>query len=232
MWIDIFLREFMQSINKIQLSLNRNTIAIKGFFILFYGVGVAGMLFPYTYPLFLKLIPFALLLTTGALALYHGTFTRRDALLSGTIFSAGFLIEAAGVNTGAVFGTYQYGESLGLKLFNTPLIIGINWLLLVYLTASVMEPFKVHPVAKVVGGSLLMLGSDLILEQVAPALDMWYWLGGNVPLQNYLSWFVLALIFHALARAFKTDMKNRIGPFLFICQTLFFLFLFIFLSRN
>ncbi|MFW6289566.1 MAG: carotenoid biosynthesis protein [Mariniphaga sp.] len=225
----IIPNEFMQSIYKIQLSLNRNVLFIKGFFVLFYGVGVAGMLIPYTFPLFVKLIPFALLLTTGALAILHETFTRKQAVLFGIIFLAGYLVEAVGVQTGSIFGHYSYGHSLGLQLFNTPLIIGLNWLLLVYLTASVMEQNSIPSVGKVFLASLLMLGYDIILEQVAPVLDMWYWREGNVPLQNYLSWFIIALIFHALARAFKTDMKNKLGPFLFVCQTVFFILLLIFL---
>ncbi len=219
----------MQLTNKIQLSLNRNVTFIKVFFIVFYAVGVAGMTIPYTFPLFVKLTPFALFLTAGALALFHGTFTRKEVTLFGIIYLAGFIIEAIGVNTGTIFGHYIYGDSLGLKLFSTPLMIGLNWLLLVYLTASVMEQTGIHSALKIIIGALLMIGYDIILEQVAPAIDMWYWQDGNAPLQNYLSWFIIALAFHALARAFKANMKNKLGPFLFACQTVFFILLFIFL---
>lgn len=220
----------MQSINKIQLSLNRNITVIKGFLVLFYAVGVAGMIIPNTFPLFVKLTPFALLLSTGALAFFHGAFIRKEAILFGIIFLAGFFIEAIGVYTGSIFGHYHYGNSLGLKVFNTPLMIGLNWLLLVYLTASVMELTEIHSAWKVIIGSLLMLGYDIILEQVAPEIDMWYWQNGNAPLQNYLSWFIIALVFHALVRSFKASLKNKLGPFLFVCQTVFFILLFIFLS--
>lgn len=218
----------MPPLNKIQVFLQRNTKNIKGFFLLFYAVGVAGLVYSYTFPLFVQLIPFALLLSIVALAFFHGTFTQKQLILFIIIFVFGFLIEMAGVNTGIIFGPYNYGDSLGLKLYNTPLIIGLNWLLLVYVTASIMENTRFHPAVKVVFGSILMLGYDVVLEQVAPVVDMWYWHTGNVPAQNYLSWFVLAILFHTLIRIFNINTKNKLGPFLFVCQTVFFILLIIF----
>jgi putative membrane protein len=43
---------------------------------------------------------------------------------------AGFFIEAIGVNTGLIFGNYVYKTTLGWKFLETPLIIGVNWILL------------------------------------------------------------------------------------------------------
>lgn len=220
----------MQPINEIQVSLNRNTKNVKGFFLLFYAVGVAGLLYSHTFPLFVQLIPFALLLSSVALAFFHGTFTKKQLIAFSVIYLLGFLTEMAGVNSGLIFGPYHYGDSLGLKLWNTPLIIGLNWLLLVYITASVMEYTGLHPLLKVISGALLMLGYDIILEQVAPALDMWYWHSGKVPIQNYLAWFILAILFHTLVRVFNVNTRNELGSFLFACQGFFFLFLFIFLA--
>jgi bisanhydrobacterioruberin hydratase len=220
---------YMQPLNKIQVFLKRNTKSTKGFFLIFYAVGVAGLINSYTFQLFVQLIPFALLLSIVALAFFHRSFTQIQLILYIVIYLIGFLIEMAGVNTGLIFGPYTYGESLGLKLFNTPLIIGLNWLLLVYVTASVMENTGLHPAVKVIAGAGLMLAYDIVLEQVAPVLDMWYWQTGNVPVQNYLSWFILAILFHTLIRMYKINTKNKMGPFLFVCQAVFFLLLFIFL---
>ncbi len=219
----------MQPLNKIQVFLKRNTKNIKGFFLLFYAVGVAGLIYSNTFQLFIQLIPFALLLSIVALAFSHGTFTQKQLIVFIVIYLLGFLVEMVGVNTGIIFGPYNYGDSLGFKLYNTPLIIGLNWLLLVYVTASVMENTRLHPAVKVVSGSILMLGYDIVLEQVAPVLDMWYWHTGNVPVQNYLSWFVLAILFHTLIRMFNVNTQNKLGPFLFVCQTVFFLILLIFI---
>jgi len=45
-----------------------------------------------------------------------------------------------------------------------------------------------------------MVVYDLVLEleQCAPGLGMWYWSGDNVPVKNYLTWFILALLFHLI----------------------------------
>lgn len=215
----------MPHLKNIQVFLKRNTKNVRWFFLLFYAVGVTGLINSYTFTLFVHLIPFALLISVVALAFLHETFTPKQLILFTIIYLFGFLIEMAGVNTGLIFGPYNYGNSLGLKLYNTPLIIGLNWLLLVYVTASVLENTGFHPAFKVISGAALMLGYDIVLEQVAPVLDMWYWHTGNVPVQNYLSWFIIAILFHMLIRMFNVNTKNKLGPFLFVCQAVFFIIL-------
>jgi putative membrane protein len=37
-----------------------------------------------------------------------------------------------GVHTGILFGNYKYGNALGLKLNDVPILIGINWFIVVY----------------------------------------------------------------------------------------------------
>jgi bisanhydrobacterioruberin hydratase len=219
----------MQIILKILPTLNIKAKYVNRFFILFYFVGAIGLLVPVSFAFFLKLIPLALLISLAALAIFHGRFTKKQVILYTGIYCVGFLVEAAGVNTGLIFGSYYYGDSLGLKIFNTPVIIGLNWLLLVYLTASVLEPFKLPRPVKVVAGALMMLVYDLILEQVAPVLDMWYWENGKVPVKNYITWFILALLFHSLVKMFKLNTSNKLAPFIFLCQVVFFLALLLFL---
>ena len=38
-----------------------------------------------------------------------------------------------------------------------------------------------------------MLGVDLIMEPVAIANQFWSWEGGDVPLYNYVCWFLIAI---------------------------------------
>lgn len=193
----------------------------------FYTVGIAGMLIPFYFPLFVKLIPLALLLSSFALAIFHQTFSTKSVMLFAAIYLAGFFIEVAGVHSGNIFGHYLYGSSLGLKLFDTPLIIGLNWLLLAYISASVFEKVKIHPALKIIGASVLMLGYDVITEQIAPVLDMWHWTDKTIPMQNFVAWFFIALIFQTVIRVFRIKTENRLAPVILICQLLFFLILFI-----
>lgn len=197
------------------------------FFIVFYAVGITGMLIPFTFLLFTRLIPFALLLSSAALVLFHSEFDFKTKFVFTAICVSAFIIEAIGVNTGAIFGLYSYGKSLGLSVFNTPVIIGLNWLLLVYLTSSVMEKTKWPVVLQVPVAAMLMVGYDLIVEQVAPALDMWHWAENVAPLKNYLAWFILALVFHALIKIFRIKTENRLAAAILICQTVFFLVLYV-----
>ena len=99
---------------------------------IFYSVGVAGLIIPQTRDLFLFLVPLNLLMNLALLFIYHGKIDVRFAWKAALIFIAGILVEVAGVNTGLIFGSYSYGPTLGPKIFHTPVMIGVNWLMLVY----------------------------------------------------------------------------------------------------
>lgn len=158
------------------------------------------------------------------------SFTLKTILIFLTIAVSGYLIEAAGVNTGKIFGSYTYGKTLGLSILNTPLIIGINWLFLVYASSSLFEKYPIHHIYKILLASLVMLAYDIILEPVAPKLDMWHWKNSVVPLQNYIAWFVIAVVFHSMMKWYKINTKNPVAPWVFLCQFLFFLALNFFLK--
>ncbi len=212
----------------IQQFFNLNFKKTAVFFVIFYLVGIAGMLLPFSFPLFVKLIPVALILSSVALAFYHKSFDAKTLAVFISIYLIGFFVEVAGVNTGLIFGNYTYGDSLGIKAFNTPLIIGLNWLLLVYISASVLEKTNLHVTVKVIFSALMMLGYDLIIEQIAPLLNMWNWQNEMVPLNNYIAWFFLAVVFHAAIQVFGIKTKNKLAPVILVCQVLFFLILLIY----
>lgn len=218
----------MTAFSDIKNFLDLNFSKTAGFFVVFYMVGIAGMLLPFSFPLFVKLIPLALLLSSVALVFFHGTFNTKTWFVFVSIYIIGFFVEVAGVNTGLIFGDYIYGESLGIKLFNTPLIIGLNWLLLVYITASVLEKFNLPTSLKIIFSALLMLFYDFIIEQIAPLINMWTWQKELVPVNNYVAWFLLALVFHVIIQVSGIKTKNKLAPVIFACQLLFFLILLIY----
>jgi putative membrane protein len=203
--------------------------AINSFFIVFYTVGLIGMLMPSSFSLFLKLISFALILSFVALAFIHESKVDWKTILCfSTIYLIAFTVEAIGVYTGIIFGQYKYGEGLGLKLFQTPLIIGINWLFLIYTSSAIVEKFKLHAILKIVLAATLMLIYDIVLEHVASKLDMWHWKNEIIPFQNYLAWFALAVLFHTLLKILKIRIENKLALLILGCQFLFFLLLFIY----
>lgn len=200
-----------------------------------YGVGLAGMLLPFSRDFFRSITPLNLIFAT--LFLFWGRWPARRVIITGLLIAvASFFIEAAGVNTGKIFGTYAYGRTLGPALLNTPLIIGLNWFLLIYCTNVISRrlwdrlPFNaVALVARftkslliIITGSLLMVLYDLILEPAAVRLDMWSWECGVIPLQNYLAWFFLSAVFHTMTRVWGEEEPNDRALPLFAVQLLFF----------
>lgn len=196
--------------------------------IIFYLVGISGITIGTTRDLFISLTPLALLLSVLAVIIFHQPFNIKNELLIFTsICIAGFLFEAAGVKTGRLFGDYSYGDGLGIKILNTPLLIGINWGLLVYCTAVIAEKLPLHTVLKILISSAVMVIYDLIMEQVAPLMNMWSFEGGIVPVRNYTTWFLLAVIFHSLVKLVRIRSVNMIAPFVLYIQALFFTILII-----
>ncbi len=112
---------------------------VRKFIVIFYIVGVCGFLIPFVRELFIYITPLALLLCTYLLAAYHKQFNTKSILAFLIVFFIGFMAEVAGVNTGLIFGNYWYGKGLGPKIFETPLMIGSNWLFLSYASVSIIN---------------------------------------------------------------------------------------------
>jgi len=202
---------------------------VKIFYAIFYLVGVLGLSFPETRPLFIRLVPFALILGFAGVLLFHAAKWNWKPLTAFIlVYISGFVIESIGVNTGLIFGEYIYGETLGIQIFETPLIIGMNWLFLVYVSSSLTERLNSGRFISFFLPSVLMVVYDLVLEQVAPDLGMWNWKNEVIPLQNYIAWFAVAFIFVLVFRLLNIKTSNKIAPLIFILQFLFFLSLMIF----
>lgn len=198
---------------------------------IFFSVGMVGMLLPATNSYFLKLTPLALLLSFVVLALSDQS-KQRGKLIAYLLFIyiTSYAIEVAGVHTGLLFGAYSYGDNLGVKLCETPLIIGANWFFLVYTTAAIFEKAKMQGAMKILLASLSMLIYDIVMEQVAPKMDMWSWKEVAVPFQNYVTWFLIAIAFHIGLKLLKIKIKNGLALAVLLCQFILFLMLYLFLA--
>jgi uncharacterized membrane protein len=192
-----------------------------------YLVGIAGFLFR-VHPDFALLTPINLLVSLAAALAFHTTPTRTFWLACAAVALLGFLIEVVGVNTGLLFGPYSYGRVLGFKLWQTPLSIAVNWLLLVYSSSVFVSYFlgtTTHRLIKVTLAAALMVILDFFIEPVAIATDMWTWDTGFVPLQNYIGWFVSAFLLHLIMSYFTQGEKNRVAVTVLFWQFVFFLVL-------
>ncbi len=205
---------------------NKKTLLeVKKFIVIFYIVGIIGFIIPYSRDIFIAITPFALLISTYLLGIYHNNYNLKTISVFILVYLTGFFIEVAGVNTGIIFGEYTYGSAMGIKIFGTPLLIGINWLFLTYTAISVSEQLKINRMFIPFFAPLLMLIYDMVIEQLASKMDMWYWQGNVIPLQNYIAWYLIAVCFAFLFKWFKVNTKNSLSSILLISQFIFFVVL-------
>lgn len=190
--------------------------------ILFYTVGVFGIIIPQTRQLILVFTPALLLITSILLFLNHTSWNLRNIIVFTLIYVSGFAIEWIGTNTGWPFGIYNYGQILGPTIGNTPILIGINWLVLTYCSNSITNLFKVNKIFKIIISSGFMVLFDLVMETVAISTGMWTWNAKTPPLENFISWFVISMIFQSIIEYLKIQTTNQIAKSIFIIQWLFF----------
>ena len=191
--------------------------------ILFYAVGFVGLSDHLYTNLFKQLIPFHLLLMLVLMVISHDDKNRSFWLFLLITYTAGFLVELLGVHTGAIFGDYAYGATLGLKVAETPLMIGVNWILVIYSAGVLTEKFGIESnVLKSLLGALLVTVLDFIIEPVAIAYDFWSWKNTEVPFQNYVGWFVFSFLMFWFFFRMRFRKNNLAAIALFIVQFLFF----------
>ena len=140
-------------------------------------------------------------------------------------FIVGMVTEMLGVNFGYIFGSYQYGQALGWKLFGVPLLIGANWTVLTVCSAAIAAQLHDWIIPRIIIGLGLMLLLDFMIEPIAPILDFWEFDGGIVPTQNYIGWFLVALPLQFLYNYWKVELKHWFAHHLFLVQLLFFMIL-------
>ena len=172
--------------------------------------------------IFLLLTPFNLALTFGLLIWGNDDFSINFFKIISVLFLIGFFIEVIGVYSGLLFGEYHYGKTLGFQFLGVPLIIGVNWVLLVMSSFAVSSYFFSNSIFKVVLSSIIMVLLDLMIEPVAIRLDFWHWQAEVIPLQNYLMWFLVALLMNWILTFNKFKFNMKLGFGLLISQVLFF----------
>ncbi len=190
-----------------------------------YVSGIIGMYTPWR-EWFVGLTPASLLLSLGLLLWNHPKFDARTTGWLVLAFLAGFLAEVVGVNTGLIFGQYQYGDVLGPKIWHTPWMIGVNWVIVTYCANEALARWlpagAPMPLLAVAGGAACT-ALDALIEPVAIRLGFWAWADGIPPLHNYIGWFVVAsLVSAAYQWQMGRALRNPFAPVLLAWQIAFF----------
>ena len=191
----------------------------------FHTIGIIGIAVPGLRSEFLVLTPVNLLLTAVLLTWGLDVYNLRLLLAIGLASTLGYLIEVAGVASGILFGEYQYGKPLGWKLFDVPVIIGVNWFILSFSSLGIVGRFISNSLIKNIVASLLMVMLDILIEPVAIQLDFWNWKEVDVPLQNYIMWFFSAFIINGMVSILLKEIDFKTSAFVFGVQVYFFLIL-------
>lgn len=217
-----------------------------GIAILFHLFGVIGILFTPYKAWFVNNSSFTLLLMAVLLIWVQENKNLSFYLFVLFSFLVGMGVEIIGVNTGKLFGNYYYGEVLGPKFKGVPLIIGVNWFTVVFASNAIIEqihnwvknrtidnekpiPSSLLLLSCLIDGALLAMFFDWVMEPVAIKLQFWSWVSNEVPLFNYVCWFLISLVLLLLIRVLKFNRNNLFAIQLFLIQILFFWALKIFL---
>jgi putative membrane protein len=191
--------------------------------LLFHAVGLIGLSISISRALFLQIVPFHLLLMLAVIILSHHKFNSRFGIFILIIFWFGFIAEWIGVHKGWLFGNYAYGKTLGLKLFDIPLMIGVNWFLLVYAIGVTMQRIRLKSAFfRVITGAGVLVLLDLLIEPVAIKFDYWHWNDGIIPLKNYICWFLISAGMLYVFELFSFKKQSIVAPVLLITEFVFF----------
>lgn len=169
-------------------------------------------------------------LSAMAFALVHGT--RQYGLRAILAFTAicivvGNLIENLGVATGFPFGRYYFSGLMGPKLFHVPILLGLAYIGMAYVSFTLARLIAGNRDAPLSGLRLLtlplaagfiMVGWDLAQDPVwATLLHGWVWLDGGpwfgVPISNFLGWYLTVFIIYLLFALYLSRRpQQRVEP--------------------
>ena len=191
----------------------------------FFALGFVGLAIPYTFTFFVVLMPLAIVVALGMLIVGHQRPTDwRFFAAMGIWFVLSYVVELLRVHAFFLDEVFIFGDSLGPVLIGVPMLIGLCWVALLYISGAIAERLKTNVVMKVLAASGLVVFFDIVLELVAHKLDLWYWMW-NIPLWNYLMWFVVALVMFTIMKLLQVNIENRLALPMYVTLIVFMLLL-------
>lgn len=162
-------------------------------------------------------------LSAAAFAYVHGKLHYR---LKGILVFVGLCIlvgnfsENLSVETGFPFGHYVFNDLMGPKMWNVPILLGLAYIGMAYVSWTLARLIIGDPYATVSGSrivtlplvaSCIMVAWDLAQDPVwGTVLHGWTWRDGGpwfgVPITNYFGWFANVFVIYLL---FALFLKRR-----------------------
>lgn len=203
------------------------------FMIATFVVGIVLHLIPDLLPLITRLTELNLLLMSS-LVFAFGLLNNHRNLAGFTFWSLitmlfMFLIAVIGINTGVLFGSFEYGSTLPTTLANIPLIVPLNWAMILLSAYGFLTNAVSQRNLRALFAAVIVLALKLLMDPVGVRLDYWTWDLGYIPLRNYVSWFVASIIFTQILALMKIHARSVIFRVYLIMQFLFYGILYLFL---
>jgi uncharacterized membrane protein len=156
----------------------------------------------------------------------HGSlsYRLRDLLVFVTItLVVTYSFENMSVLTGFPFGHYYYADTLGLRLFLVPVVIGLGYVGTGYIAWTIARVIAGAPHSPLSGhltftvpllAAFMMVSWDLTIDPIFSTINhAWIWQDGGsyfgVPFSNFLGWLLTTFVYLQL---FTLYLKQRRRP--------------------
>ncbi len=208
--------------------------------IVFHSIGLIGILF-FNRGLFIKASAINMILMLCLIFFTQNKINKSFLLFFVFTFLLGIILEIIGTKTGYLFGSYSYGNVLGPTIANVPIIIGVNWFIVIFCCGTAIQFFMnallkrfagapinsfIKKLSLIVDAATMALIFDWLMEPVAIQLDYWKWNeNGSIPIYNYVCWFIISACFLWIFQRLDFNKDNKFAVNLLMIQTMFFLIL-------
>lgn len=225
-----------------KLPLHKYKFAL-GITLLFHVSAIIGLLFTDYDDFFIDNTPLNLIVSLVLLIYTHQKINKSLWLFFIACIFAGLTYEIIGINTGFLFGDYEYSSVMGYKIWGVPILLGNLWFITMYSVGSltsqtytwlkvkynlaISKGFELHILA--ITGAFTAVFLDLFLEPVAIKLNFWQWYPlGEIPIYNYVCWFFGSLILQYLFVNLSFNKQNKFAVYLYVIQLIFFIIISLF----
>ncbi|MBN1636567.1 MAG: carotenoid biosynthesis protein [Deltaproteobacteria bacterium] len=158
---------------------------------------------------------------------------KRSLLVLVLAFVIATVSEILGVNYGLIFGSYHYTGILGFELWGFPVLVGVTWASILYITycltdilipariiktSSILQKLPVYLALSMVA-AFATTAWDMLIDPIAVDQGWWVWdKGGSympyiengVPVQNFVGWWGVSFICQIIFRfILNTDPQPR-----------------------
>lgn len=211
--------------------------------LLFHVSAIIGLLFTKYNDFFIENTPLNLIISMVLVLYTHQKINKKLWFFFAACIFAGLIYEIVGINTGFLFGDYEYSNVMGIKVFGVPVLLGILWFTTMYCVGSLSFQFytflkvkhnfkistKIEPHFLAIIGAFAAVFLDFFLEPVAIKLNFWQWFPyGEIPIYNYVCWFFGSLILQYFFVNLSFNKQNKFAVYLFTIQLIFFITIILF----